>query len=123
MIQVLHYPTDPKLWELLWYIPSYGFCRIYIINRSSLTPKPKTQTLNPKPYSLNPKPYQSPKTEAVRLLSSRSLNGPRSVHIDHLEELLQIDLHKNRGLGSRVLRFRVLRFRRGLGFRVLRLGV
>ena len=32
MIQILHYLKDPKLWEL-WYVPHYGSCRIYIINR------------------------------------------------------------------------------------------
>ena len=32
MILILHYLKDPKLWEL-WYIPYYGKCRIYIINR------------------------------------------------------------------------------------------
>ena len=33
MIEILHYLQDPKLWEL-WYLPYYGQCRIYIINRS-----------------------------------------------------------------------------------------
>ena len=33
MIEILHYLKDPKLWEL-WYIPYYGSCRIYIINRT-----------------------------------------------------------------------------------------
>ena len=32
MIKALHYLKDPKLWEL-WYIPQYGSCRVYIINR------------------------------------------------------------------------------------------
>ena len=32
MIKILHYLKDPKLWEL-WYIPYYGLCRIYVINR------------------------------------------------------------------------------------------
>ena len=32
MTEILHYSKDPKLWEL-WHIPSYGQCRIYIINR------------------------------------------------------------------------------------------
>ena len=32
MIEILHYPKDPKLWEL-WDIPYYGSCRILIINR------------------------------------------------------------------------------------------
>ena len=27
------YLKDPKLWEF-WYIPYYGSCRIYIINRN-----------------------------------------------------------------------------------------
>ena len=31
MIEILHYLKDPKLWEL-WYIPYYGYGRIYIIN-------------------------------------------------------------------------------------------
>ena len=34
MIEILHYLKDPELWEL-WYIPYYGICRIYIINRES----------------------------------------------------------------------------------------
>ena len=29
---LLHYLQDPKLWAL-WYVPYYGYCRIYIINR------------------------------------------------------------------------------------------
>ena len=33
MIAILHYLKDPKLWEL-WYIPYYGYCSIYTINRS-----------------------------------------------------------------------------------------
>ena len=32
MDKILHDPKDPKLWEL-WYIPSYGSCRILSINR------------------------------------------------------------------------------------------
>ena len=32
MVQILHDPKDPKLWEL-WYIPYYGSCRILSINR------------------------------------------------------------------------------------------
>ena len=32
MMKILHYLKDPKLWEL-WHIPSYGYCRIYTINR------------------------------------------------------------------------------------------
>ena len=36
MIYILHYLNDPRLWEL-WYIPYYGDCRIYIINRSCQT--------------------------------------------------------------------------------------
>ena len=32
MMQILHYFKDPKLLEL-WYIPYYGLCRMYIINR------------------------------------------------------------------------------------------
>ena len=31
MIQILHYRKDPKLWDF-WFIPYYGWCRIYIIN-------------------------------------------------------------------------------------------
>ena len=31
---MLHYLKDSKLWES-WYIPYYGSCRIYIINRST----------------------------------------------------------------------------------------
>ena len=31
MIEILHYLKDPKLWEL-WYIPYYGYCRMYTIN-------------------------------------------------------------------------------------------
>ena len=34
MDKILHYLKDPKLWEL-WYIPSYGSCRILSINRST----------------------------------------------------------------------------------------
>ena len=29
---ILHYLKDPKLWELR-YLPYYGLCRMYIINR------------------------------------------------------------------------------------------
>ena len=36
MIEILHYLKDPKLWKL-WYVPYYGKCRIYIINRSEAT--------------------------------------------------------------------------------------
>ena len=32
MIEILHDLKDPKLWEL-GYIPYYGSCRVYIINR------------------------------------------------------------------------------------------
>ena len=34
MIEIRHDLKDPKLWDL-WYIPYYGSCRIYIINRIS----------------------------------------------------------------------------------------
>ena len=34
MIYILQYLKDPKLCEL-WYIPYYGYGRIYIINRST----------------------------------------------------------------------------------------
>ena len=40
MIYILHYLKDPKLWELIMvYVPSYGQCWIYIINRSLHTHK------------------------------------------------------------------------------------
>ena len=74
VIYILNYLQDPKLWEL-WYIPYYGQCRIYIINRSnrflkSLILWGGVSTLNLRPYwlsltsscgsacteSLNPKP-------------------------------------------------------------------
>ena len=35
MIKILHYLKDPRLWELR-YMPSYGSCTIYIINRISV---------------------------------------------------------------------------------------
>ena len=37
MIYILHYLKGPKLWEL-WYNPNYGYCRIYLINRSCNEP-------------------------------------------------------------------------------------
>ena len=36
MIEITHYLEGPKLWEL-WYIPYYGSCSIYIINRKAST--------------------------------------------------------------------------------------
>ena len=39
MIEILHYLKDPKPWEL-WYIPYYGYCMIYIINRIIQARKP-----------------------------------------------------------------------------------
>ena len=45
---------DPRLWEV-WYIPHYGECRIYVINRISMKPD-AAQSLDPKtPGSVNPK--------------------------------------------------------------------
>ena len=48
-IYILHYLKDAKLWEI-WYIPQYGYCRIYIYIIRRRRPK-----------SNEPKPAKAPR--------------------------------------------------------------
>ena len=76
MIQILHYPKDPKLWGNNGIIPLSGQCRISVINRSSGVPYCKSWHEGaPKPDPEGPHISRSgPGAAASRTESHRMLN-------------------------------------------------